>query len=147
VTLYSICVFWLLDNTYAENILYNFSNYGIDDVQEKVPIGDVFPDTNISRDAIFTKVRTDSERKKESTTLKMMWDSGDLSFALDPNSYEYIHRSKDNINLSSSVVNQMTVRTDFFEHLGPKFVNTNNFAFTICSISEIIIGPSFMLSM
>jgi len=35
----------------------------------------------------------------------------------------------------------------FVEHFEPKFVNTNNiFAFTICSISENIIGPSFMLN-
>jgi hypothetical protein len=26
VNLYSTCVFWLLDNTYARNIVYNFSN-------------------------------------------------------------------------------------------------------------------------
>jgi hypothetical protein len=41
--------------------------------------------------------------------LKMMWDSGDLSFPADPNSYDYIHRSKDHINPSLSVINQMTV--------------------------------------
>jgi hypothetical protein len=105
-----------LDNTYAQKILYNFSNYCIDDVQDyfkEVPIGDVFQETNISREEIFTKVKSDSERKEESTTLKMMWDSGDLSFALDSNSYDYIHRSKDNMNLSLSVINQMTVRTVF----------------------------------
>ena len=99
----------------THNILYNFSNYCIDDVQDylkEVPIGDLFPETYISYDEIFTKVRSESERKEESTTLKMMWDSGDLSFAPDPNSYDYIHRSKDNINLSLSVINQMTVRTD-----------------------------------
>jgi len=149
VNLYSTCVFLLLDNTYAQNILYNFSNYCIDDVQDyfkEVHIGDVFPDTSISRDKIFTKRKSDSERKEESTTLKMMWNSGDLSFAPDPNSYDYIHRSKDNNNLSLSVINQMTVRTDFVEHFESKFVNTNNFAFTIFSISEIITGPSFMLS-
>ena len=75
VNLYSICVFQLLDNTYAENILYNFINYCIDDVQDylkEVPIGDVIPETNISRDKIFTKVKSDSERKEKSTTLKMM---------------------------------------------------------------------------
>jgi hypothetical protein len=32
VNVYSTCVFWLLDKTYAQNILYNFSNYGIEDV-------------------------------------------------------------------------------------------------------------------
>jgi hypothetical protein len=103
-----------LDNTYAQNILYNFSIYGIDDVQDylkEVPIRDVFLDTNISRDEIFTKRKSDSGRKEEFTTLKMMWDSGDLSFALDPNSYDYIHRSKDNIKLSLSVINQMTIST------------------------------------
>ena len=115
VNLYSTCVFWLLDNTYAQNILYNFSNYIMDDVQDflkEVPVGDLFPETYISRDEVFTKERSDSQRKEVSTTLKMMWDSGDLSFALDPNSYDYIHRSKDNINLSLSVINQMTVRKD-----------------------------------
>jgi len=115
VNLYSTCVFWMLDNTYAQNILYNFSNYCIDDIQDylkEVPIGDVFLGTNISRDEIFTKFKSDSERKEESTTLKMMWDSRDLSFAPDPNSYDYIHRSKDNINLSLSDINQMTVRTE-----------------------------------
>ena len=117
VNLYSTCVFSLLDSTYAQNILYNFSTYCIDDVQDylkEVPIGDVFPETYISCDEIFTKVRSDSERKEESTTLKMMWDSGDLSFTPDPNSYDYIHRSKDNINLSLSVINQMTVSTDLY---------------------------------
>jgi hypothetical protein len=62
-----------LDNTYAKNILYNFSNYGIADVHDylkEVPIGDVF--TNISRDAIFTKRRSETERKEGFTTLKMM---------------------------------------------------------------------------
>ena len=63
VNLYSTCVFWLLDYTYAQKILYNFSNYLIEDVQDylkKVPIGDVFPDTNISRDAFFTKHKSDT---------------------------------------------------------------------------------------
>jgi hypothetical protein len=95
--------------------LYNFSNYGIEDVQDylkEVPICDVFPDTDISRDAIFTKRKSDSEQKEEFRTLKMMWDSKDLSFALDPNSYDYIHRSNDNTNLSLSVINQMTASAD-----------------------------------
>ena len=117
VNLYSTCVFWLLDNTYAQNILYNFSNYSIDDVQDflkKVPMSDLFPCTNICRDAVFTMITSIPERKEKMTTLKMMWDSGDLSFAPDPNSYDYIHRSKDNINLSLSVINQMTVSTDLY---------------------------------
>ncbi len=53
VNLYSTCVFWLLDNTYAQNSLYNFSNYYIADVQDylkDVPISDLFPGTNFSRD-------------------------------------------------------------------------------------------------
>ncbi len=115
VNLYSTCVFWLLDNTYAQKTLQNLSNYGIEDVQDylkEVPIGDVFLDTNISRDEIFTKRKSETERKEGFTTLKMMWDSGDLSFAPDPNSFDYIHRSKDNINLSLSVINQMTVSKD-----------------------------------
>ena len=34
VNVYSTCVFWLLNNnTYAQNILYNFSNYNIEDVK------------------------------------------------------------------------------------------------------------------
>jgi hypothetical protein len=78
VNLYSTCVLWLLDNTYAQNILYNFSNYYcIDDVKDylkKVRIGDVFPDTNISRDEIFTKRKSEWGRREEFTTLKMMWD-------------------------------------------------------------------------
>ena len=117
VNLYSTCVFWLLDNTYAQNILYNFSNYSIDDVQDflkKVPMSDLFPCTNICRDAVFTMITSIPERKEKMTTLKIMWDSGDLSFAPDPNSYDYIHRSKDNINLSLSVINQMTVSTDLY---------------------------------
>ncbi len=117
VNLYSTCVFWLLDNTYAHNILYNFSNYNIDDVQDhlkEVLISELFPGTNISRDEVFTKLKSASERKEETTTLKMMWNSGDLSFAPDPNSYDYIHRSKDNINLSLSVINQMTVSIDLY---------------------------------
>ena len=75
-----------------------------------------------------------------------MWDSGDLSFARDPNSYDYIHLSKDNINLSLSVINQITVIKIFVEHFESNIVNNNDFIFTICSISEIIIEPSFMLS-
>ena len=117
VNLYSTCVFWLLDNTYAQNILYNFSNYSIDDVQDflkEVPMSDLFPCTNICRDAVFTMITSIPERKEKMTSLKMMWDSGDLSFAPDPNSYDYIHRSKDNINLSLSVINQMTVSIDLF---------------------------------
>ena len=117
VNLYSTCVFWLLDNTYAQNILYNFSNYSIDDVQDflkEVPMSDLFPCTNICRDAVFTMITSIPERKEKMTTLKMMWDSGDLSFAPDPNSYDYIHRSKDNINLSLSVINQMTVSIYLF---------------------------------
>ena len=71
VNLYLTCVFWLLDNTYAQNILYNFSNYCIDDVQDylkELPIGDLFPETYISRDEIFTKLKSVSERKEEITT-------------------------------------------------------------------------------
>ena len=116
VNLYSTCVFRSLDNTCARNILYNFSNYGIEYVQDylkEVPIGHVFPDTNISRDATFKKRESDTQRIEEFTALKMMWDSEDLSFAHDPNSYDYIHRSKENINLSLSSINQMTVSTDF----------------------------------
>ena len=73
VNLYSTCVFWLLDNTYAQNILYNFSNYSIDDVQDflkEVPTSDLFPCTNISRDEVFTKLKSDSERKEETTTFE-----------------------------------------------------------------------------
>ncbi len=58
INLYLTCVFWLLDNTYAHNILYNFSNYDIEDVLDclkEIPVGGVFPETNISRDEIFTK--------------------------------------------------------------------------------------------
>ena len=116
VNLYSTCVFGLWNNTYTQNILYNFSNYCIDDVQDylkEVPIGDVFTNTNISRDEICMKRKSDSKRREEFTTLKKMWESGDLSFAPHPDSYDYIHRSKDNINLSLSVINQMTVSTDF----------------------------------
>jgi len=57
-----------VDNTYAQNILYNFNNYGFEDVQDylkEVPIGDVFPDTIISRDEIFTKYILDTERNIE----------------------------------------------------------------------------------
>jgi hypothetical protein len=82
VNLYSTCVFWFLDNTYAQNILYNFSNYNIEYVQDylkEVALGEAFPDTNIYGDAVFTKRKSESERKEGFTTLKMMWDSGDLS--------------------------------------------------------------------
>jgi len=76
-----------------------------------------------------------------------MWESGDLSLASNPYSYDYIHRYKDNINLSLSVINQMTVNTDFFvEPFVSKFVITKKLHSCVyfCSISEIIIGPSFM---
>ncbi len=55
-----------------------------------------------------------------------MWGSGDLSFAPDPNSYDYIHRSKDNINPSLSVKNKMTVSKDFVEPFVSKCLISNN---------------------
>ena len=75
----------------------------------EVALGEVFLDTNISCDAILRKGQSETHRKEGFTTLKMMWDSRDLSFARDPNSYDYIHRSNDNNNLSLSVTNQMMV--------------------------------------
>jgi hypothetical protein len=108
-------------------------------------MSDLFPCTNICRDAVFTMITSIPERKEKMTTLKMMWDSGDLSFAPDPNSYDYIHRSKDNINLSLSVINQMTVSI-YFELFVSTLPNTNNNSTIVSfvSISEIIIEPSIM---
>ena len=57
VYLYSTCVFWFLDNTYAQNFLYNFSNIGIEDVQDyqkEVALGKVILDTNFHRDQVLT---------------------------------------------------------------------------------------------
>ncbi len=60
VYLYSTCVFWFLDNAYAQSFLYNFSNYGIEDIEDhlkEVALGEVFQDTNIHRDQAFFEAK------------------------------------------------------------------------------------------
>ena len=57
----------------------------------------------------------------------MTSDSGDLSFAPDFNSYDYIHCFKDNIKPSLSVINKMMVSKDFVETFVSKSLISNNF--------------------
>ena len=112
INIYSNCVFWLLDNSYAQNFLHNFSNYSVTDVKgilKKLEIQDFFKETDTQRNEVVDEPKGKEVIQKELVTLKMLWDSGDLSFAPDPNSYEYLHRSSNNSNLSLSVINQMTV--------------------------------------
>ena len=112
INLYSNCVFWFLDNTYAQNFLFNFSNYAVEEVQaylKNVAMSDIFKECIVAHKVIVPLRKSAEELTEDKTTLKMLWDSGDLSFAPDPNSYEYVHRTKHNINLSLGVINQMTV--------------------------------------
>jgi hypothetical protein len=53
---------WYLDNTYAQSFLYNFNNYGIEVVQDylkEATLGEIFPDTNIHRDQVFMKQKSE----------------------------------------------------------------------------------------
>jgi hypothetical protein len=112
INIYSNCVLWLLDSSYAQNFLHNFSNYSVTDVKgilKKLEIQDFFKETDTQRNEVVDEPKGKEVIQKELITLKMLWDSGDLSFAPDPNSYEYLHRSSNNSNLSLSVINQMTV--------------------------------------
>jgi hypothetical protein len=101
-----------MDNSYAQTFLSNFSNYSLVEVQDylkQIKFSDVFHSTKEDKSQVIPKAKTDADRAADFITLNILWLGGDLSFAYDPNSLNYLHRSNKNINLNLGVINQMTV--------------------------------------
>jgi hypothetical protein len=65
----------------------------------------VLNSTKEDRSQVIPKAKTDAARAEDFTTFISMWLGGDLSFAHDPNSFDYLHRSRNNIKLNLSVRN------------------------------------------
>ena len=69
----------------------------------------MFHSTKEGRSQVIHKAKTDAHRAEDFTTLNILWLGGDLSFANDPNLFDYLHRSSNTINLKPNEINRMTV--------------------------------------
>ena len=69
------------------------------------------------RSQVIPKAKTDVDRAQDFTTLIFVCDGGDFSCAPDPNSFDYLHRSNNSINLNVSVINQTTVSNINIVHM------------------------------
>jgi hypothetical protein len=109
--------------------LNNFGNYAIEVVQDylkDIALCKKNQNTFDERDQDDLNPKYKVDRKEDFTTLKMLWNNGDLSFAADLSSYDYIHRSKNNINLSLGATSQMSVSISNLNFLCMKYISTYN---------------------
>ena len=69
----------------------------------------MFHITKEDKSQVIAKAKTNAGRTKDLFPLIVLWEGGDLSFAPDLNSVDYLHRSDNNINLNLNLINQTTV--------------------------------------
>ncbi len=79
------------------------------DYSKNIKPSDVVHDTKEVRSYVISKAKSEAERLKDFTTFKIMWDAGDLSFAPDLDSFDYLHRPNNDITLNLGVINQIAV--------------------------------------
>ena len=107
--LYSSMAFWLFDSSFAANFFHNLSNYTLSKAADVLFLSDlksVFidaeDDTNMAAGTVS------NIGKEETTTLGLIVDRGDLSWAPDPSIATYTH-SKTGADLSLMAINKMKV--------------------------------------
>ena len=102
----------LLSNLYAQNFLSNVNNYSLAEEQhylKEIPLSKMFHDPKEDKSHDVMKVETRPKILEDFTTLKLIWNAGNLSFAPYQNLFDYLHRSNNNMNLNLIVKNQMTI--------------------------------------
>ena len=107
--LYSSMAFWLFDSSFAANFFHNLSNYTLKKAADVLFLADlksVFLDSE--EDTNMPAGKASHIGREEITTLAVIVDRGDLSWAPDPSIASYTH-SKTGADLSLMVINKMKV--------------------------------------